>query len=104
MRKARFPYGNCSLICIRRHKVFSRSCTIETMVAELILIFTVEQLCSVTLSITRYELLKPAWLIWRRFQVFYVSSSSEILEGCGLNDVEVVLKKKRLFWFGHMKR
>ena len=31
-------------------------------------------------------------------------SSREILERCKLEDVEVVLKKKRLSWFGHVKR
>ena len=31
-------------------------------------------------------------------------NSNEILERCKLVDVEVMLKKKRLFWFGHVKR
>ena len=32
------------------------------------------------------------------------SSSGEILESCKLKDLEVLLKKKRLFWLGHIKR
>ena len=31
-------------------------------------------------------------------------SSDEILQRCKLEDIELVLRKRRLFWFGHVKR
>ena len=31
-------------------------------------------------------------------------NSEEVLERCKLEDIEMVLRKRRLFWFGHVKR